>query len=108
MNFIRSIYTSLFYKVIISCSFVLGLTLLIRLVPSLFFDGTDYKKDIFKGIILLLISFLYAIDLFVVNKRYRNNYTSFLFILDFMTLMAPSSIPIILPSLWRSSLHSTS
>ena len=73
MNFIRSIYTSLFYKVIISCSFVLGLTLLIRLVPSLFFDGTDYKKDIFKGIILLLISFLYAIDLFVVNKRYRNN-----------------------------------
>ena len=73
MDFVRSIYTSLFYKVIISCSFVLGLTLLIRLVPSLFFDGTDYKKDIFKGIILLLISFLYAIDLFVVNKRYRNN-----------------------------------
>ena len=73
MDFVRSIYTSLFYKVIISCSFVLGLTLLIRLVPSLSFDGTDYKKDIFNGITLLLISFLYAIDLFVVNKRYRNN-----------------------------------
>ena len=73
MDFVRSIYTSLFYKVIISCSFVLGLTLLIRLVPSLFFDGTDYKKDIFNGVTLLLISFLYAIDLFVVNKRYRNN-----------------------------------
>ena len=73
MNFIRSIYTSLFYKVIISCSFVLGLTLLIRLVPSLSFDGISYKKDIFNGITLLLISFLYAIDLFVVNKRYRNN-----------------------------------
>ena len=73
MNFIRSIYTSLFYKVIISCSFVLGLTLLIRLVPSLSFDGTDSKKDIFNGVTLLLISFLYAIDLFVVNKRYRNN-----------------------------------
>lgn len=73
MNFIRSIYTSLFYKVIISCSFVLGLTLLIRLVPSLSFDGISYKKDIFNGVTLLLISFLYAIDLFVVNKRYRNN-----------------------------------
>ena len=73
MNFIRSIYTSLFYKVIILCSFVLGLTLLIRLVPSLSFDGISYKKDIFNGITLLLISFLYAIDLFVVNKRYRNN-----------------------------------
>lgn len=73
MNFIRSIYTSLFYKVIISCSFVLGLTLLIRLVPSLSFDGISYKKDIFNGITLLLISFLYAIDIFVVNKRYRNN-----------------------------------
>ena len=73
MDFVRSIYTSLFYKVIISCSFVLGLTLLIRLVPSLSFDGISYKKDIFNGITLLLISFLYAIDLFVVNKRYRNN-----------------------------------
>lgn len=73
MNFIRSIYTSLFYKVIILCSFVLGLTLLIRLVPSLSFDGISYKKDIFNGITLLLISFLYAIDIFVVNKRYRNN-----------------------------------
>ena len=73
MNFIRSIYTSLFYKVIISCSFVLGLSLLIRLVPSLSFDGISYKKDIFNGVTLLLISFLYAIDLFVVNKRYRNN-----------------------------------
>lgn len=73
MNFIRSIYTSLFYKVIILCSFVLGLTLLIRLVPSLSFDGISYKKDIFNGVTLLLISFLYAIDLFVVNKRYRNN-----------------------------------
>ena len=73
MNFVRSIYTSLFYKVIISCSFVLGLTLLIRLVPSLSFDGISYKKDIFNGVTLLLISFLYAIDLFVVNKRYRNN-----------------------------------
>lgn len=73
MDFVRSIYTSLFYKVIISCSFVLGLTLLIRLVPSLSFDGISYKKDIFNGVTLLLISFLYAIDLFVVNKRYRNN-----------------------------------
>ena len=73
MNFIRSIYTSLFYKVIISCSFVLGLTLLIRLVPSLSFDGISYKKDIFNGVTLLLISFLYAIDIFVVNKKYRNN-----------------------------------
>ena len=73
MDFVRSIYTSLFYKVIISCSFVLGLSLLIRLVPSLSFDGISYKKDIFNGVTLLLISFLYAIDLFVVNKRYRNN-----------------------------------
>ena len=73
MDFVRSIYTSLFYKVIISCSFVLGLTLLIRLVPSLSFDGISYKKDIFNGVTLLLISFLYAIDIFVVNKRYRNN-----------------------------------
>ena len=73
LDFVRSIYTSLFYKVIISCSFVLGLTLLIRLVPSLSFDGISYKKDIFNGVTLLLISFLYAIDLFVVNKRYRNN-----------------------------------
>ena len=73
MDFVRSIYTSLFYKVIILCSFVLGLTLLIRLVPSLSFDGISYKKDIFNGVTLLLISFLYAIDLFVVNKRYRNN-----------------------------------
>ena len=51
MNFIRSIYTSLFYKVIISCSFVLGLTLLIRLVPSLSFDGISYKNKMLVGLI---------------------------------------------------------
>jgi len=73
MNIVRIIYTSLFYKVIIAASFVMSLILLFGLVPSLRIDGTDHEEQLLCGLGLLLVSVLYAIDLFVLSKKYKNN-----------------------------------
>lgn len=81
MNIVRIIYKSLFYKVIIVIGFVMSLLLLFWHLPAFDFGITDGERDLFCGFGLLLVSVLYAIDLFYLAKKSKNNVVMYVVLL---------------------------